>query len=117
MKSVAITAIGFSAAHTVTGWSPCGEKLHGHTFRAEVCVEYDPADTTWQHPLLALTLAVAELEGRNLDEMIRPARSSVFGVAAWLMDRMARSHRVTKVKVWQTPDIAVELESDPVRLR
>ena len=96
----------FSAGHSLPNHPHCG-RVHGHSYRVLVTLEGEPdpdqsglvADEAAARSLL--TQSLAELDARNLNDMLAPALPSVQGVASWLWERFALHYKLDEVTVWQ----------------
>jgi 6-pyruvoyl-tetrahydropterin synthase len=101
------------ASHDVGSmWAPCGERLHGHTWDIEIDVLYDPLDEDmeWNR----MNDAIDELDGRHLNDMIKPAQATPYGLANWLMERLRPHIRVERVAAF-IGDSGSSVTADEVR--
>lgn len=91
----------------------CGDHLHGHTFEAEFDFMYDPlGDMTSPRPWV--DRLIEEIDNRSLNDMIKPSIPSTYGLAMWLMHRLAQNTRIERVKVWNG-DVGVSVTNDNIR--
>lgn len=86
----------FPAAHVIEGDLRCG-KLHGHSYRVEVTIEYAEG-LVWASLVGNL---VAELSGRNLNDMMPGSRPDPIGIATWFSERLQLHIPLYEVNVWQ----------------
>ncbi len=100
------TAFQFSiqASHTLPN-PPC-DKRCGHTWQVYVRIQGDP------DPDISMMIApeaearayiwkvLAEVDHRDMNDMIKPAIPSVNGFAAWIWERLALEYKLDEVRVW-----------------
>ena len=104
------------ALHRIPWLPPPEGDLHEHEYRVEVVVERASLDgrgmvCDLDVVVAALRAAVAALEGKDLDSMIRPPKAEAVTVeilARWLHERLADPIRAAggealAVRVWESP--------------
>ncbi len=103
------------ALHRMPWLPPPEGDLHAHDYRIDVVIERSALDERGMVSDLdvvnaALTEAVAELEGRDLDDLVRPAGAEAVTVeilARWFHGRLAGAIRraggeALAVRVWES---------------
>lgn len=118
MKATVTLTEVIECAHEAPVWFTCPDSLHGHSFEVAVEIEFDPqaAELYATPPQERFRDHLSELSGRNLNDMIRPARPNHYGLASWIMERMLHEYPVIRVSVI-TQDCEVNLWADEVRRR
>lgn len=91
----------------------CGNGLHGHEWTVQATFLYDPINDV-SFPRNVFEETVEELDERHLNDMIKPSMPSTWGVAHWVMDRLASRTRVESVEVMVNTESVVVI-ADEVR--
>ena len=110
------TSAGLRALHRMPWLPPPEGDLHAHEYRVEVIVERETLDGRGMVCDLdvveaALQETVAALEGRDLDELVRPPEAEAVTVeilARWVHARLTDAIRAAggealAVRVWESP--------------
>lgn len=106
----------FSAGHTLeaNGW--CGDKQHGHRYTVTVTFDREGYPTTdhaaWCEGRQKVLDLVMELKDRDLNKMLGAQVPNVFGVAAFVMERLAINLSVTRVEVREDDGPCAIIERD-----
>lgn len=68
----------------------------------------------WQRTVVSIDSLAAELRNRDLDKMLGPHHPSVFGVAAFFMERLSLNHPITRVRIHESdgPTALIEVRPD-----
>lgn len=68
----------------------------------------------WQRAKSSIDALTAELRNRDLAKMLGPHHPSVFGVAAFFMERLSIIHPITRVRIHESdgPTAIIEVRPD-----
>lgn len=67
----------------------------------------------WQRTVFAIESLTYELADRSLEKQLGPHHPSVYGIAAFFMERLSLSHPITRVRVHESGNgIVAIIEND-----
>lgn len=100
----------FDAAHQLTGYDgPC-EKLHGHTWKAQIFIKGDRLNKLgmvrdFKEIKLILQFAISKLDHTNLNVIpyFKKVNPTSENVARYIFDQVSKKADVTKVTVFESP--------------
>ena len=96
----------FSAGHVL---ERCSSRPHGHDFR--VTVEFRAESRAGE---MALDGCIAEIDLKNLAEMLPAVPPTCAGIANWLFERLRSEGPVARVTVWQSDESGAEVTETPL---
>lgn len=96
----------FSAGHVL---DRCSNRPHGHDF--VVTVAFRAESLVGE---AALDGCIAEIDLRNLAEMLPAVPPTCAGIANWLFERLRSEGPVVGVSVWQSDDVGAEVTETEV---
>ncbi len=96
----------FSAGHAL---ERCSNRPHGHDFTVTVAFRAESLAGE-----AALDGCIAEIDLRNLAEMLPAVPPTCAGIANWLFGRLRSEGPVTRVTVWQSMEIGAEVTETPL---
>ena len=108
-------ATSIDASHEADSLAPmgCPEHLHGHNWEIRATFLYDPLHDQ-SFPRIPFEETVDEIDERHLNDMIRPSAPTTYGLAHWIMDRLASRTRCESVSVTVNAE-TVTVIADEVR--
>ena len=112
---VTATAV-FWGSHTLKDHPICGRDC-GHTWTVEMTITGDEDEEFHGFPedegkfLDELEQSAAELNGKDIDKMVKPAFSSPVGIAHWFYERFAIRYKVVEVTVWHSNFLRASLRA------
>ena len=106
----------FHGKHTLRNHPMCARDC-GHRWEVELLIAGEEDPDRWQMPvneykiLTELEEIAKELDGHDIDKMIKPAVSSTIGIAHWYYERLASRYDVREVNVWVAPNLGATLRA------
>ena len=96
----------FSAGHALES---CSNRPHGHDYRVVVAFRAESRAGE-----AALDGCLAEINLRNLPEMLPAVPPTCAGIANWLFERLRFESPVVRVSVWQSDEVGAEVSETPL---
>lgn len=105
METLVRATSTFWGSHTLKNHRNCGRNC-GHEWQVAITITGDesvdfhgyPVDELRFHGMLDDTCL--ELNGKDINKMVKPSVSSDVGLAHWFYERFALKYEVTEVEVW-----------------
>lgn len=116
MESFVRARSHFHGKHTLKNHPVCGRDC-GHFWEIEVLISGEEEEERHQMPIdegkliTELEGIQAELNGKDISKMIKPAVSSPMGIAHWYYERLASRYDVREVVVWRDLDLNATLRA------
>ena len=116
MEAFVTASAYFTGSHALKDHPYCGRDC-GHEWKVEVTVTGEELPEHYGMPVDDVTLeamldeAIIEISGKDIDKMIKPARSSPIGLAHWFLARFAGRYVVTEVTVWRGNHLSATLRA------
>lgn len=118
METQCQVAQNFYGSHKLKNHRTCARNC-GHTWTVEITVTGDEDEEQFGFPVdpaklqgMLLDTAV-ELNGKDIDKMVKPSQSSLVGLAHWFYERFAHVYQVTEVRVWHDNPTVVAILKGP----